>query len=133
MVKERARVKAARDLAEVTEGLRIVVSALLPVNTVTIHAIQAATKIRAFFLALFQPVRTSVSTNMQVLQTSVLLKYQPLFAFLQRQAAAVAQEVQRVYVGAARMYYETGFRRYARSLGYVKVCVSSTVFLRPKS
>ncbi|KII95248.1 hypothetical protein PLICRDRAFT_169917 [Plicaturopsis crispa FD-325 SS-3] len=102
--KARSRVKAARDLGEVAEGLRIV----------------AATKLRAFFLALVQPIRRSVTTNMQVIQTSVLVKYRPLFAFLQRQAAPVAQEVQRAYVGAARVYYETGFRRYARSLGWIK-------------
>ena len=83
--------------------------------------IQAATKLRAFFLALFQPIRKSVTTNTQVMQTSVFLKYSSLFAFLQRQASDVAQEVQRSYIGAARMYYETGFRRYARSLGYIKV------------
>ncbi|EDR12808.1 vacuolar sorting protein [Laccaria bicolor S238N-H82] len=102
--KARARVKAARDLGEVTEGLRIV----------------AATKIRAFFHTLFQPIRSSVTTNMQVIQTSILLKYQPLFAFLQRQAPNVAHELQRAYVGAARTYYETGFRRYVRSLGWIK-------------
>ncbi|KAJ7276548.1 vacuolar sorting protein [Mycena haematopus] len=104
MAKGRSRVKAARDIGEVTEGLRIV----------------AATKLRAFFLALFQPIRSNVTTNMQVMQTSVLLKYKPLFAFLQRQAPTVAQELQRSYVGAARVYYETGFRRYARSLGWIK-------------
>ncbi|TFK75767.1 Vps52-domain-containing protein [Pluteus cervinus] len=102
--KARSRVKAARDLGEVAEGLRIV----------------AATKLRVFFLALFQPIRSNVTTNMQVVQTSILLKYAPLFAFLQRQAPGVATEVQRSYVGAARLYYETGFRRYARSLGWVK-------------
>lgn len=102
--KARARVKAARDLGEVTEGLRIV----------------AATKLRAFFHTLFQPIRSSVTTNMQVIQTSILLKYHPLFAFLQRQAPNVAHELQRAYVGAARTYYETGFRRYVRSLGWIK-------------
>ncbi|KZT74276.1 Vps52-domain-containing protein [Daedalea quercina L-15889] len=103
-LKVRARVKAARDLAEVAEGLRIV----------------AATKLRTFFLALLQPIRTSMTTNMQVLQTSIFLKYRHLFSFLQRHASSVASEVQRAYVGAARTYYETGFRRYIRSLGYVK-------------
>ncbi|KAJ6486376.1 vacuolar sorting protein [Mycena vitilis] len=102
--KGRSRVKAARDLGEVSEGLRIV----------------AATKLRAYFLALFQPIRSNVTTNMQVMQTSVLLKYKPLFAFLQRQAPNVAQEIQRSYIGAARVYYETGFRRYARSLTWIK-------------
>ncbi|KAF7332020.1 Vacuolar sorting protein [Mycena kentingensis (nom. inval.)] len=102
--KGRSRVKAARDLGEVIEGLRIV----------------AATKIRAFFLALFQPIRTNVTTNMQVIQTSVLLKYRPLYAFLQRQAQNVAHELHRSYISAARVYYETGFRRYTRSLTWIK-------------
>lgn len=102
--KARVRVKAARDLGEVSEGLRIV----------------AATKLRTFFLTLFQPIRASVTTNMQILQTSVLLKYSPLYAFLHRQAGDVALEVQRSYIGAARLYYETGFRRYSRSLGYIR-------------
>ncbi|KIK67980.1 hypothetical protein GYMLUDRAFT_155416 [Collybiopsis luxurians FD-317 M1] len=104
VIKARSRVKAARDLGEVLEGLRIV----------------AAAKLRVFFLSLFQPIRNSVTTNMQVIQTSVLIKYRSLFAFLQRQAAPVAHEIQRSYVGAARVYYETGFRRYTRSLGYIK-------------
>ncbi|KAG9015884.1 hypothetical protein FRB90_004305 [Tulasnella sp. 427] len=103
-VKVRSRVKAARDLAELVEGLRIA----------------AATKIRAFFQAAMQPIRTSISTNMHVLQSSVFLKYAPLYAFLQRHAKTVAQEIQRAYIGCAKLYYETGFRRYTRSLGYIK-------------
>ncbi|KAK1229520.1 Vacuolar protein sorting-associated protein 52 [Marasmius sp. AFHP31] len=105
MTKSRSRVKAARDLGEVAEGLRIV----------------ASTKLRAFFLALLQPIRSSVTTNMQVIQTSVFLKYRSLFAFLQRQSTPVANELQRAYLGVARTYYETGFRRYIRSLGWIKV------------
>ncbi|KAH9966054.1 vacuolar sorting protein [Russula dissimulans] len=100
----RARVRAARDLGEVAEGLRIV----------------AATKLRAFFLALLQPIRTSMTTNMHVIQTTVFFKYRPLYTFLLRCAANVAAEVQKAYVAAARTYYETGFRRYMRSLGWVK-------------
>ncbi|KIM90943.1 hypothetical protein PILCRDRAFT_811444 [Piloderma croceum F 1598] len=107
----RSRVKAARDLGEVAEGLRIV----------------TATKLRAFFLALLEPIRTSVTTNMQVLQTSIILKYKPLFVFLQRQAANVAQEVQSAYMGVARTYYETGFRRYSRSLGWIKARATEKV------
>lgn len=102
--KGRSRVKAARDLGDVIEGLRIV----------------TATKLRAFFIALFAPIRASVTTNMQVLQASVIMKYKPLFSFLQRQAPNVAQELQRSYIVAARTYYETGFRRYIRSLGWIK-------------
>ncbi|KAH7914389.1 vacuolar sorting protein [Hygrophoropsis aurantiaca] len=100
----RSRVKAARDLADVAEGLRIV----------------AATKLRAFFLALLHPVRTSVTTNMQVIQTSIFMKYRSLYTFLQRQAANVAQEIQKSYVVVARTYYETAFRRYIRSLSAIK-------------
>ncbi|KAG8725315.1 hypothetical protein FRC12_024199 [Ceratobasidium sp. 428] len=100
----RTRVRASKDLSEAAEALRI----------------SAAGKIRGFFLGLLQPIRTNISTNMHVLQTSVFLKYRPLFAFLQRYAPSIAQEFQHAYVAAARLYYETGFRRYARSLGYIK-------------
>lgn len=104
LLKVRSRVKAARDLGDVAEGLRIV----------------AATKLRAFFLALLQPIRTSVTTNMQVMQTSIFVKYRALYAFLQRQAPNVASEFQKAYTGTARTYYETGFRRYVRGLGWIK-------------
>lgn len=92
---------------------------------------QAATKIRSFFFAVIQPIKTSMTTNMQVLQTSVLVKYRILYEFLQNFAEDVAKEIQRTYVVAARVYYETGFRRYTRSLGWIKVCsciASSTEF-----
>ncbi len=83
--------------------------------------LQAATKLRAFFLALLQPIRASMTTNMHVVQTTVFLKYRPLYAFLMRHASNVAAELQKAYVATARTYYETGFRRYMRSLGWVKV------------
>ncbi|KAI0701798.1 Sac2 family-domain-containing protein, partial [Cytidiella melzeri] len=103
-LKLRGRVKAARDLHEVAEGLRIV----------------AATKLRVHFLALLNPIRTSMTTNLSIIQTSVFSKYRSLFAFLQRQAPNVANEVQRAYVGTVRTYFETGFRRYIRALGWIK-------------
>ena len=62
-----------------------------------------------------------MTTNMQVIQTSVLIKYRVLYEFLQNQAEDVAKEIQRAYIAASRVYYETGFRRYIRSLGWVKV------------
>src|SRR6266403_3124982 len=83
--------------------------------------LQAATKLRTFFLALLQPIRSSMTTNMHIIQTTVFLKYRPLYAFLLRRAANVATEIQKAYVAAARTYYETGFRRYMRSLGWIKV------------
>jgi hypothetical protein len=136
----RGRVRAARDLGEVAEGLRIVVR---PNSPLLINpslnrpgpTLQAATKLRAFFLALLQPIRASMTTNMHVIQTTVFLKYRPLYAFLLRNAANVATEVQKAYVATARTYYETGFRRYMRSLGWIKVsrhvlCSRAPVVLR---
>lgn len=79
--------------------------------------------IRQHMLGLIRPLRASVQTNIQVVQTTILLKYRPLFQFLHRHAPKVAEEVQRAYVVSARAYYETCFRRYARSLGLVKVSI----------
>ncbi|KAF9226604.1 Vps52-domain-containing protein [Gyrodon lividus] len=108
MLRARSRVKAARDLGDVVEGLRIV----------------AAAKLRAFFFALSQPIKNSVTTNMQVLQSSVFLKYGALFGFLKRQAEPVAKQIRESYIVAARTYYETSFRRYIRSLGWLRARVS---------
>jgi len=130
-INARGRVKASRDLGEIAEALRIVVrrpsTLVSSLGNSPRHTIKVATKLRAFFLALLQPIRTNMSTNMQVLQTSVLLKYRPLFTFLQRNAADVANEIQRAYVGAARTYYETGFRRYIRCLNSARASPSTWV------
>ncbi|GJJ07494.1 hypothetical protein Clacol_001696 [Clathrus columnatus] len=103
-LKTRQRVRAVRALSEVAEGLRIV----------------AATKLRAFFLTLFQPIRSNVSTNIQVLQSSIFLKFRPLYLFLQRHVTPIALEIQYTYITSARVFYETGFRRYIRSLSWLK-------------
>ncbi|KAI9001446.1 Vps52-domain-containing protein [Trametes punicea] len=103
-LKLRLRVKAARDMSEVAEGLRIV----------------AATKLRTFFLSLLEPVKSSMTTNLQVLQSSIWMKHRPLYAFLQRHAPNVAHEIQRTYAATVRTYFETGFRRYLRGLGWIK-------------
>ncbi|PWN46639.1 hypothetical protein IE53DRAFT_391189, partial [Violaceomyces palustris] len=80
-----------------------------------------ATKLRAYLIAPFTSIKSSVTTNIQVLQTSILLKHhRPFYAFLARQTPRVAIDVQRSYVAAARMYFETAFRRYFRSLGAIK-------------
>lgn len=70
-----------------------------------------------------------MTTNMQVLQTSVLVKYRPLYEFLLVHAEDVAKEIQHVYIATARVYYETGFRRYTRSLGWLKVCYSLAILV----
>ncbi|CAO1619158.1 unnamed protein product [Parajaminaea phylloscopi] len=81
----------------------------------------AALKIRSHLVAPFELLRKSVTTNLQVLQTSVLIPHhQPLYAFLARQMPRIAIDVQRSYVSAARLFFETGFRRYARSLGQIQ-------------
>ena len=85
--------------------------------------IKALTQLPPFLLSLIKPLRsasTGLSTNLAVLQTSLLLKYQPFYAFLYRQSPRLAKRVERGYVNAARAYYETGMRRYARALGQIK-------------
>jgi len=72
-------------------------------------------------MAILKPIKSSMTTNMQVIQTSVFLKYRPLYTFLQRRAPNIASEFQKSYIAAARVYYETGFRRYTRSLSWIKV------------
>ncbi|SPO24726.1 related to VPS52 - component of the Golgi-associated retrograde protein complex [Ustilago trichophora] len=80
-----------------------------------------ASKLRTYLTSPHASIKASVTTNLQVLQTSVLLRHhRPLYAFLARQMPRVAIDVQRSYVVAARLYFETAFRRYARSLGVVR-------------
>ena len=87
-------------------------------------AAQAATKIRAYLLSLISPIRMSLATNIHVIQTSLLInKYLPLYRFLQRRAQPAAEEIRDVYIRCAKLYYETGMRRYTRSLGYLRVTV----------
>lgn len=82
--------------------------------------IMATTKIRPFLISPFSLLRKSVTTNLQILQTSILLPHHaPLYGFLARQMPRIAIDVQRAYVSAARLYFETGFRRYARSLNTI--------------
>jgi hypothetical protein len=106
-IKSRGKVKAAHEMEGVIEGLRV----------------KALTQLPPFLLSLIRPLRSSstgLSTNLAVLQTSLLLKYQPFYAFLHRQSPRLAKQVERGYVNAARSYYETGMRRYARAMGQIK-------------
>ncbi|WVR09528.1 hypothetical protein IAU60_006596 [Kwoniella sp. DSM 27419] len=102
-----SKVKAAADLAAIIDGLKVKALTVLP----------------PFLLSLIRPLKSAskgLSTNLAVLQTSLLLKYQPFYAFLLRHSPRIAKEVERGYVNAARAYYETGTRRYARALGVIK-------------
>ncbi|KAE8203376.1 hypothetical protein CF328_g1688, partial [Tilletia controversa] len=101
-----AEMKAIKEARDVAEGCRVM----------------AATKIRPALLAPLNSVRSSVTTNLQVLQSSILLAqhYRPLYAFLARQASRVSIDIQRAYVAAARLYFETGFRRYTRALTTIR-------------
>lgn len=83
----------------------------------------ALTQLPPFLLSLIRPLRSAskgLSTNLAVLQTSLLLKYQPFYAFLVKQSPKLAKQVERGYVNAARSYYETALRRYTRALGVIK-------------
>ncbi|ODN98284.1 ChAPs family protein [Cryptococcus wingfieldii CBS 7118] len=102
-----AKVQAASELQPVVDGLRIKALNVLP----------------PFLLSLIKPLKSAskgLSTNLAVLQTSLLLKYQPFYAFLYRHSPRIAKQVERGYVNAARSYYETAFRRYARSLTQIR-------------
>ncbi|KAF8341320.1 Sac2 family-domain-containing protein [Cantharellus anzutake] len=106
--------KAAKDLEGVVEGLRIT----------------AATKIRTKFLSLINPIRTSLTTNIQVLQTTLFInKYLPLYRFLQRRAHPTADEIKNTYMRCTKLYYETGMRRYTRSLGHIKAKIAEAATL----
>ncbi|WVQ71945.1 hypothetical protein IAR50_001487 [Cryptococcus sp. DSM 104548] len=101
------KVQAASELQPVVDGLRIKALNVLP----------------PFLLSLIKPLKSAskgLSTNLAVLQTSLLLKYQPFYAFLHRHSPRIAKQVERGYVNAARSYYETAFRRYARSLTQIR-------------
>ncbi|WVQ95034.1 hypothetical protein IAU59_002126 [Kwoniella sp. CBS 9459] len=107
LINSRGKVKAVSELQAVIEGLKVKALTVLP----------------PFLLSLIRPLKSAskgLSTNLAVLQTSLLLKYQPFYAFLVRQSPRIAKQVERGYVNAARAYYETGTRRYARSLGTIK-------------
>ncbi|EKC98380.1 hypothetical protein A1Q2_07394 [Trichosporon asahii var. asahii CBS 8904] len=102
-----AKVKAARELEGVLEAL----------------ALKAMHALPPFLLTLIRPLRSAskgLSTNLAVMQTSLLLKYQPFYSFLLRQSPRHAKQVERGYVNAARSYYETAMRRYARALSTIR-------------
>ena len=107
IITARGRIQAFQDVQGIIDGLRT----------------KALTQLPFFLLSLIRPLKsasTGLSTNLAVLQTSLLLKYQPFYAFLLRQSPKLAKQVERGYVNAARAYYETGMRRYARALGQIK-------------
>jgi hypothetical protein len=106
-IQSRGKVKASHEMESIIDGLRI----------------SALTQLPPFLLSLIRPLKSAskgLSTNLAVLQTSLLLKYQPFYAFLARQSPKIAKQVERGYVNAARGYYETAFRRYTRALGVIK-------------
>ena len=78
----------------------------------------AVRKLRPYLVNFFHPFKTSISTNLQVLLKPT---HRNLYAFLARQAPRVAIDVQRAYLSAARLYFETGFRRYTRALEKIRV------------
>lgn len=100
----KTRVQAASSLLSTAEHLRVT----------------AVTKIKAHLLKILAPISASVSTNLPILQTGVLLKNKPLWEFLESRASGVAAEVKRSYVWRARGYYETSFRRYCRVVQTLK-------------
>lgn len=99
-----ANVKSLEEAREVAEGCKLM----------------AAGRLRPLLTSSFAPLRNSLTTNLPVLQSVLLRSHRPLFRFLSQHTPRVAIDVQRAYVASARLYFETGFRRYARSLAAVR-------------
>ncbi|WRT68488.1 uncharacterized protein IL334_005464 [Kwoniella shivajii] len=108
----KVKAKAIDELTPIIEGLKLRIFNVLP----------------NFLLGLIRPLKSSskgLSTNLAVLQTSILLKYQPFYSFLLKHSSnnnngGLAKQVERGYVNASRSYYETAIRRYTRSLQSIK-------------
>ncbi|SCZ90581.1 BZ3500_MvSof-1268-A1-R1_Chr1-3g02079 [Microbotryum saponariae] len=99
------RIQGRKALDEIAEALRVA----------------AAQKILTHLVSLIKPFTTSINSPLSSLQTFVLLPLKPLFDFLRRHAARQAHEFQKAYTNTMRWYYETGFRRYVRTLEKVRV------------
>ncbi|SGY33694.1 BQ5605_C002g01528 [Microbotryum silenes-dioicae] len=99
------RIQGRKALDEIAEALRVA----------------AAQKILTHLISLIKPFTTSINSPLSSLQTFVLLPLKPLFDFLRRHAARQAHEFQKAYTNTMRWYYETGFRRYVRTLEKVRV------------
>ncbi|SCV68569.1 BQ2448_690 [Microbotryum intermedium] len=99
------RIQGRKALDDIAEALRVA----------------AAQKILNHLISLIKPFTTSVTSPLSSLQMFVLLPLKPLFDFLRRHAARQAHEFQKAYTNTMRWYYETGFRRYVRTLEKVRV------------
>lgn len=131
--RRKGRVRAVGELEKVADGLRNTVRLLYAAMRTVLFCtdwsfgrfhLQATTKIRAHLLNLLRPLSASVTANVPILQTSIILRHRPLYLFLYRQNRPVALEIRRAYVWRARGYFETGFRRFARNVGLVAVSIS---------
>jgi hypothetical protein len=117
-----------QDLKEVNRKMRFVkdlksknISALKDVGPVLERVrIKASEKSREFLLRKIDGIK-STSTNIGVLQGSVLLKFKDLYSFLCERYVEVAVEVRQSYVGLARNYYESLFERYIKGLSRLQV------------
>ncbi|GAA5870235.1 hypothetical protein JCM16303_001936 [Sporobolomyces ruberrimus] len=76
--------------------------------------VAATTKISTHLNSLLKPYTASLPSLTSL--HSSLFSYKPLFDFLRRHSARQAHEFQKNYTNTIRWYYETGFRRYVRSL-----------------
>ncbi|KAI5481798.1 vacuolar sorting protein, Vps52/Sac2 family protein [Pseudohyphozyma bogoriensis] len=82
--------------------------------------IHCASSILTHLLNLLKPF-TIALPSLTTLQSSTLIPQKPLFDFLRSHAPLQAHEFQKAYSSTVRWYYETGFRRYVRSLEKIRV------------
>ena len=122
-IRTSARVTSRQSLDDAVELLKSHVSVTAPTSYLPAESStsQVTLTLRTFFIKLLTPYRTSLVPNLSILQNIILTRYRPLFAFLQRHSPRAAHEVQKAYVSTAQWYYETGFRRYVRSLERIRL------------
>jgi hypothetical protein len=78
---------------------------------------------REFFLEKFKVLRSS-STNLQMIQTNILLKYTPLNQFLMTWNPDVAKEVRGHYIYAISKYYQTLLEKYTKVIGKLMIPIA---------
>ncbi|KAL7753618.1 Vacuolar protein sorting-associated protein 52 [Sorochytrium milnesiophthora] len=76
---------------------------------------KATERIRDFFLEKFKTLRLA-NTNVQIIQTSVLIKYKYLNQFVMTWHPDIAQEIRQNYILIISRYYLSLFERYVKSV-----------------
>ncbi|GAA6023605.1 hypothetical protein JCM11491_006052 [Sporobolomyces phaffii] len=112
-------------LGAIRGGARVASRKLLD-DTAESLRVAATTKILAHLNSLLRPFTTVISTQHPIAELHrTLVEFKPLFDFLRRHSARQAHDFEKNYTSTTRWYYETGFRRYVRTLEGIRVAAVS--------